>query len=104
MNKKYKKYTGELKIRLLREHIMDKVSVSDICAREGIKPSVFYSWQKELFDRGSNIFDGSKKTLPLTSKYQKTIDKLEHKLQQKNEVLAELMQEHLSLKKEYGEI
>ena len=34
----------------------------------------------------------------------KDIEKLEAKLAQKNEVLAELMQEHVQLKKELGEL
>jgi hypothetical protein len=35
---------------------------------------------------------------------QQRIEKLEQKIQQKNEILAELMGEHVALKKELGEL
>ncbi len=39
-----------------------------------------------------------------TIKLEKKVSKLEQKLTQKNEVLSELMEEHIKLKKNLGEI
>lgn len=102
--KTYRSHSPELKIKVLRRHIMDKVPVSELCEEHDIKPSVFYSWQKDLFERGAVVFNSGKKGRPQENKQQKRIHQLEAKLTQKNEVLAELMQEHINLKKEFGGI
>jgi len=42
MAKKYKKFSPEEKVRLLRLHLIEKEPVSDICDRHGINPNNFY--------------------------------------------------------------
>jgi len=42
MAKKYKKFSPEEKVRLLRLHLIEKEPVSDICDAHGINPNVFY--------------------------------------------------------------
>ena len=88
---------------LLKKHLLDKMPVSSLCEEHELKASVFYSWQKELFDRSDRIF-GAAKAKQVDTKYQARIKQLEAKLCQKNEVLAELMEEHLVLKKNLGMI
>ena len=100
--KTYKNYSSELKVKLLRNHLVDKKTVSTICEENNIKPSLFYKWQSDLFRLGSLAFESIKPD-KIHSKYQKQIQKLEVKLTQKNEVLAELMQEYVTLKKALGE-
>lgn len=102
-NKKHRAHSPVFKVKVLRKHLIDKVPVSEVCEEHDIKPSVFYSWQKELFDRCAVVFESNKANASHT-KYQQQIKKLESKLSQKNEVLAELMEEHIKLKKEYGEL
>jgi transposase len=102
-NKKYRKYDADLKVKILRKHLVDKIPVSNLCDEYQLAPSLFYKWQKELFDNATAVFDAT--NLPKQKNQDKEkIKRLEVKLAQKNEVLAELMQEHLSLKKEFGEI
>ena len=48
-----------------------------------------------------HVPNGSKKH---EAKQERRIEKLEEKIQKKNEVLAELMEEHVILKKSLGEI
>lgn len=102
VKKKPRIYSPEFKIKLLKQHLIDKLIVSEICEKNNIKPSLFYKWQNELFASGGLVFENIKPD-KIHSKYQKLIQKLENKLTQKNEVLAELMQEYVLLKKEYGE-
>lgn len=59
---------------------------------------MFYRWQSELFNSGNLIFENIKPD-NIHSSYQKQIQKLENKLAKKNEVLVELMEEHVKLKK-----
>jgi transposase len=101
--KKYKKYDAQLKATILKKHLVDKIPVSNLCDEYQLAPSLFYKWQKELFDNATTVFEAP--NLPKQHNHDKEkIKRLEARLAQKNEVLAELMQEHLSLKKEFGEI
>jgi transposase len=56
--------------------------ISKLCDELGLQPTVFYRWQKELFENGA----------------------AEKKIQIKDEVLAELMAEHVALKKYIGKL
>ena len=47
-----RKYTPEEKIRIVLEGFRREVSVSDLCRREGIKPSAYYAWTKEFMEAG----------------------------------------------------
>jgi hypothetical protein len=44
------------------------------------------------------------KRVPERNKEQERIEKLESKLRQKDEVIAELLTEHIALKKEFGDL
>ena len=91
----------EEKIAILKAHLVDKKPISDLCDQHGIQPSQFYRWQQEFFERGSVIFEsrGEKPSTHLERK----VSALEEKLARKNEVLSELMEEHVALKKSLGE-
>jgi putative transposase len=66
----------------------------------GLQPTVFYHRQKEFFENGAAAFE--QKTRPNHSADQERIGHLEKKIQTKDEVLAELMAEHVALKKRLG--
>jgi transposase-like protein len=103
MSRKYRKFDSSSKALIIRKHLLDKIPVSSLCEAYQIHPSLFYKWQKELFDNAEQMFGVQQK--PKEDSQEKArIKQLEAKLAQKNEVLAELMQEHIQLKKEYGEI
>ena len=62
---------------------------------------MFYRWQDRFFLEGASVFEKSneKPSVQMTRK----MAQLEDKLQRKNEVLSELMEEHIALKKSLGE-
>lgn len=99
--KKRKKVAAEEKILILKKHLLEKKAVSDICDEHGIHPTMFYRWQDRLFMEGSSVFEKSKEK-PGIQMFRK-VEQLEDKLQRKNEVLSELMEEHIALKKSLGE-
>lgn len=99
---KYRKHNGEYKIKLLQQHLIDKVPVSELCDKEGIKPSLFYKWQQDLFKYGHEVFSETKPAKTKNTEQEK-ITSLEAKLAKKDHVLAELMEEYVALKKELGE-
>jgi transposase-like protein len=98
--------TPEQKGAIIREHLIDGVAVSDLCDKHGISPVLFYNWQRQLFENAPLVFE--RKTNSANAKRQKDaeqreVEQLRAKLQQKNEVIAELLQEHVQLKKANGE-
>jgi transposase-like protein len=99
-------FTGQEKVAILRRHLVEKVPVSDLCEEHRLNPTVFYRWQKEWFERGAVVFD-TPKSRARNDRSQdaaaKRIAALEDKLRRKDEVLSELMEEHVALKKSLGE-
>jgi transposase-like protein len=100
MSKKRKRYNSQEKMIILRKHLLEGMSVSDVCDEYGIQPSVFYRWQKLLFEQGGQVFDRAAGTQG--KQQQRQIEALQQKLSKKDEVLAELMEEYVTLKKSGG--
>ena len=42
MAKTRRKFSPEEKVRILRQHLIENVPVSDVCDRYGLNPTVFY--------------------------------------------------------------
>jgi transposase-like protein len=97
-----KHYTGEEKVAILRRHLLEKEPISKLCDELGLQPTVFYRWQKEFFENGAAAFQNKPRANQQAE--QERIEYLEKKIQTKDEVLAELMAEHVALKKSLGEL
>ena len=100
MSKRRTHYSPEQKVAILKKHFLEKVPVSDLCDTYGLHPTVFYRWQKEFFENGAEAF--RKRNGTDTKIVEKKVVVLEEKLSRKNEVLSELMEVHLALKKSLG--
>jgi len=102
MKKKRYNYRPEEKVAILKRHLVDRVPVSDLCDQYSLQPTVFYRWQKAFFENGAAAFEKAGKGAK--DPQSKRIETLEKKLATKNEVLSELMEEHVKLKKNLGEL
>jgi transposase-like protein len=102
MRKPRKNYTPGEKVAILRRHLIDRVPVSDLCDEHKLSPTLFYAWQKQFFENGGAALE--RRNTSTESQHLRTIAALREKLQRKNEVVAELMEEHIQLKKELGEL
>lgn len=101
MKRERKHYTPEEKVAVLRRHLVEKVPVSTLCEELHVPPNVLYRWLKLFFENGAAAFQRQP-----DSGHQRDQDRiaaLEAKLRRKDEVLAELMEEHVALKKSLGE-
>src|SRR5713226_7521613 len=96
-------FAGPEKVAILKRHLVDKVPISDLCDELGLYPNQLYGWLKDFFENGHAAFDNGRKTKAVEDAQQRKIEQLEAKLTRKNEVLAELMEEHTLLKKSFGE-
>jgi transposase len=103
MKKARRHFSGSEKVAILKRHLIDKVAVSDLCDEYDIYPTQFYAWLKEFFENGHTAFDNGRKSKAVEDAKNQKIERLEAKLQRKDAVLAELMEEHVLLKKELGE-
>ena len=104
MARQRRHFSPEQKVALLRLHLLEKKPISDICQEHNLSVNLFYLWQKQFFENGSAAFENTGKHRKAAQDARdRKIAALEDKLQRKNEVLAELMEEHVQLKKELGE-
>ena len=97
-----KNFTAAEKVAILRRHFIEKITVSNLCEELNLQPTVFYRWQKTLFENGALAFQ--RHPNGKDQKAERKIASLEAKISVKNEVLSELMEEHVALKKSLGEV
>jgi len=50
MNSERRHLSPQEKVAALKRHLLENVPVSTICDQLGIAPTLFYRWQKELFE------------------------------------------------------
>jgi len=98
---KRRQFSGKEKVAILRRHLLEGELVSDLCDRHNLHPNVFYRWQKEFFSRGEAAFEKNKDKKE--RKYQREIKTLKAKIAQKDEVIAEIIESNVRLKKKNGE-
>ena len=96
-------FSGQEKVKILRLHLLEGKQVSELCEQHKINPSLFYQWQRTFFENGARAFEGAGNARS-DAKLEKQVQALESKLQRKHEVLSELMEEHIRLKKDIGEL
>ena len=98
-----KQWTGAEIIAVVKRVAVDGEEISKVCEEVGCCPSQVYRWQKELFERGGELFERrkAKEDSELRAARERAAE-LESRLRRKDEVLAELMEEHVRLKKTTG--
>lgn len=100
-----RQFNTEQKVAILRRHLVDKVPVSDLCDEYKLQPSLFYHWQRLLFDNLAGAFEPSSGQGPSQREKQlaSRVEQLEARLARKDSVIAEISAEYVQLKKELGE-
>jgi transposase-like protein len=98
-----RRHTAEQKAELLRQHIVDKKPVSDICNAAQIQPSLFYTWQRELMAGAVTLFSNGGRSPSREKQLEEKVSRLEARVTHKDQVIAEVTEEYVKLKKELGE-
>ena len=104
MAKQRRHFDGPQKVAILKRHLVDKVPISDLCDELDIHANQIYDWLKKFFENGHAAFDNGRQSKATEDANVEKIQRLEAKLVRKNEVMAELLEAHTLLKKEFGEI
>lgn len=95
-----RQFSPEQKIKILRQHLLEKTPLSEVCEQHQITPTQFYQWQKTFFENGAAAF--AKTGGRASPQAEQRLAKLEDKLKRKDEVIAEIIAEHILLKKVLG--
>ena len=99
--RKQKQFQLAEKVAIIREHLVEKTPVSDICDKYGIHPSGYYRWQQQFFEGGENAFTPPNEG-QMVKQLKQDVSNLAAKLARKDEVLDEVMEEYVTLKKSGG--
>ena len=103
-NRERRHFTGPQKTAIVKAHLVDGKSVAELCEQHQIQPTQFYQWQKQLFENAAMAFERPGRKTKQDDAKDRKIEALRAKLQQKNEVVSELLEEHVQLKKELGDL
>jgi transposase-like protein len=101
MGRKRRRFTAAEKVAILKRHLVEKQDVSAICEELKLHPNQFYEWQRQFFENGVKAFEKDEQRTEARQRAE--IVRLNEKLQRKDSVLSELMEEHIALKKSLGE-
>jgi transposase len=104
MSRQRRHFTAEQKAQIVRRHLAGKESVSDLADEFGVQPSLIHNWINQALAQVERAFDRPSGKRRKEEAEARKIAFLEAKLANKNEVIAELMQEHVQLKKELGDL
>jgi transposase-like protein len=97
-------FTSQEKVAIVKRHLLEGTPISDLCDEYQLNPTVFYQWQRQLFENAHLAFDNGRKSKAVEDAKDQKIESLQAKLVRKNEVMAELMEAHTELKKSLGEL
>ena len=90
-----RQYSAEEKIRIVVEGLRGEETIAELCRREGIAESLYYSWSKEFMEAGKARLSGNTKRQASSSE----VDGLRQENEQLKQAVAELLLQNRVLKK-----
>jgi transposase len=92
--KKRRRWTASEKLRVVLAGLDGSVEISELCRREGINPTQYYGWKKQLLSSATKVFENGRAAQPSVKE-----QRLESDLRRAKDVIAEITAENLDLKK-----
>lgn len=92
-----KHYSPEQKVEILREHLENQISLSELAERYGIHPTIIHRWKKQLFEGALNTF--SQQREKTDRKKDVKIKHLEDVLKDRDGLIADIVTDNVRLKK-----
>ena len=93
-----KQYSAEEKIRIVLDGLRGEHSIAELCRREGIAESLYYTWSKEFLEAGKRRLAGDTARAATSGE----VKDLRREARALKEVVAEQALELRLLKKTYG--
>ena len=88
-------FTAEQKAAILRRHFVDQVAVSQLCEENDLQPSLFYYWQRQLFENLVSALQPP--AAPRSKELEAKVQALEKQVAKKDEEIAWVTEEHVKL-------
>jgi transposase-like protein len=104
MSRTRRNFTAVQKAQIVRRHLTGKEPVSALADEFGLQPTQIHSWVHQVLAQAEKAFERSASNGRVENVKDRKIEALQAKLVQKNEVIAELMEDNVRTKKELGEI
>jgi transposase len=90
---KRRRWAAADKMRIVMAGIQKEVDIAELCRREGLSPTQFYGWKKQLLTSAAKVFE-DKREKPSVEEARK-----DARIQRLERVVAEITAENLDLKK-----
>ena len=97
MSKPRRRHTAQ-KAELLRQHVAEKKPVSEVCNEAEIQPSLFYTWQRDYWLEPIRCFR-TRRAPSRENELEAKISRLEARVARKDQIIAEVTEEYVTLKK-----
>jgi transposase len=94
---KGRQYTVDQKLKILEEARQPGTTVAEVLRRHQLDPTRFYRWERQAKEAVREAFSGTPKR-DAGSK-DREIERLKAELTRKSQVIAEVVEENLALKK-----
>ena len=104
MSRMRRSFTADQKAQIVRRHLAGKEPVSALADEFGLQPTQIHTWVNQVLAQAEKAFERSASNGRVENAKDRKIDALQAKLVQKNEVIAELLEDNVRTKKELGEI
>ena len=104
MTRKRRSFTAAQKAEAVRKHLKDHIPVSQIADEMKVQPTMIHNWVNTALSQVEHAFETPRSAKASSSKADEQLQALRQKLDAKNEVIAELMEENIRSKKENGEL
>jgi|SRR5579872_4285219 len=97
-------FSADQKAQVVRRHVGGKEPISKLAEELQVQPSLIHTWVNQVLEQAQRAFERSAGARSAVQTSERRIEQLEAKLVQKNEVIAELMEENVRAKKATGEL
>jgi transposase len=103
-----RQFSAQQKGEIVRRHLSGKEPVSALADKFQVQPSLIHLWVKQVLEQAERAFErsasGGRPARRAEEAKDLAIEQLRAKLVQKNEVIAELMEENVRAKKANGDL
>lgn len=94
-------FTSTEKVKMVLEVIQEGKAASEVAKENNIHPNQLLLWKKEFLENAASAFDRKRPDITEKSQ-QRRIEELENQIAKKDSVIAEIAQENMELKKNFG--
>ena len=101
MSRSRRNFSAEFKTNLVLQLLKGEKELNVLAVENDIQPNLLRNWKKEFLENAAMIFDRHRPDITEKAQRRK-IEELETKLKEKDEVIAEIAEENMMIKKTFG--